>query len=312
MWIQPVKIDRRAYMDAVYALDRVRYAKLVFEHPMFEWQLRFLKSQHKFKVLDCARQAGKSSIVSVIPTWTAKFRPGSACFILADTEDNAKRDMAKIRKCMSRDPTYPELKQDSTSRVELKNGSSIEVLCATDKSARGPSKPAVVIPDEASRIEDIVLTSGIVPMLNDNPDCELIVPSTPNGRTGFFYRVFHDPLWERYYVRSPFTPTSGTSLEIMQTEEEFRTEQAKLGVFGYYSPRHMNEWAQVHIQLKNLGQQLYRQENCGEFVEPESQLFSYSDIAKAFQKDGSAPLRSGVLVRNDIQAFAEDDGNDNE
>ncbi len=300
-----MKADRNTYMDAVYALDRVRYAALVVGFVMFEWQVRFLRSTHKFKVLDCARQAGKSSIVSVIPTWTAKFKPGSSCFILADTEDNAKRDMAKIRKCMSRDPTYPDLKQDSTSRVELKNGSSIEVLCATDKSARGPSKPAVVIPDEASRIEDVVLTSGIVPMLNDNPDCELIVPSTPNGRTGFFYRVFQDPSWERYYVRSPYTPTSGTTLEIMQTEEEFKKEQAARGIIGYYSPRHMDLQHQLHRQLSLLGQQLYRQENCGEFVEPETQLFSYSDIARAFSKDNVQPLRSGPVIRDDIQAFEE-------
>lgn len=302
-----MRIDRKAYMDGVYALDRVKYASLVAGFVLFMWQIRFLKSSNKFKCLNCARQAGKSSIVSVIPTWTAKFKPRSSCFILADTEDNAKRDMKKIKACMSRDPTYPEIKRDSDSYLELENGSSIEVLCATDKSARGPSKPAVVIPDEASRIEDIVLTSGIVPMLTDNPECELIVPSTPNGRTGFFFRIFGDKSWERYYVRSPYTPTSGTSLEIFQTEEEFAAEQAKQGIIGFYSPRHMDLNHQLHRQLAMLGQQLYRQEQCGEFVEPESQLLSYSDIAASFGKGAAiTALKSGFITRDDIVALKEE------
>jgi hypothetical protein len=302
-----MKIDRRAYMDAVYALDRVKYASLVVGFALFMWQIRFLKSPHKFKVLDCARQAGKSSVVAVVPTWTAKFKPKSSCFILADTEDNAKRDMAKIKACMSRDPTYPDIKRDSDSLIELRTGSRIEVLCATDKSARGPSKPHVIIPDEASRIEDIVLTSGIIPMLTDNPECELIVPSTPNGRSGFFFRTFNNKSFERYYVRSPFTPTSGTTLEILQTEEQFSKEQEALGIIGYYSPRHMNLLEQTNVQLYNLGQQQYRQEQCGEFVEPESQLLSYSDIQRSFSRgDSLEALHTGPMIRDDIEAFKEE------
>jgi hypothetical protein len=148
-------------------------------------------------------------------------------------------------------------------------------------------------------------------MLTDNEECELLVPSTPNGRTGFFFRTFHDTEWERYHVRSPYTPVGQGMVEMLQTEEQFKEEQAKKGIIGYYSPRHRS-YEGARRQIRGMTQQLYRQEHCGEFVEPEAQLFSYSDIAKAFQKDGAAPLRSGVLVRNDIQAFAEDDGNDNE
>jgi hypothetical protein len=226
--------------------------------------------------------------------------------VLAATEQQAVYVINKIKACMARDPTYTEITRDSDSLIVLKNGSRIEVLCATEKSSRGPSKPNVIIPDEASRIEDVVITSGIIPMLNDNPECELIVPSTPNGRTGFFYRIFHNKKWERYFVRSAFYPSSGTTLERMGPEEQFIEEQRKIGVTACYSPRHMDETEQLE-QLMMMGTQLYRQEDCGEFVEPETQLFSYSDIAKAFNKDGVSPLKSGVLVREDIHAFTEEE-----
>jgi hypothetical protein len=302
-----VKLDHRSYMDAVYAMDRVRYAKLVAGFVLFAWQRRLLASPHKFKCLNCARQAGKSSIIAVVPTHTAKYKPGSRILVLAATEDQATDDMLKIKACMARDPTYPKLIRESDSLVVTEDESRIEVLCTTEKSARGRSKPSLIIVDEASRVEDVAITSGIIPMLTDNPDCELLVPSTPNGRTGFFFRVFHDRSWERYYVRSPYTPTSGTSLEMMQTEEEFSAEQEARGIIGYYSPRHRNLDHQLNVQLKNLGQQQYRQEQCGEFVEPDAQLFSYSDIARAFAVgEDLRALKSGVIVRDDIQAFREE------
>src|SRR5258706_7515633 len=200
--VKQMRADRNAYMDMIYATNRVKYAELVSGFKLFAWQVRLLFSKHKRKVLNCARQAGKSSIVSVIPAHTAKFKPRSSCFILAATEQQAGYVMAKIKECMSRDPTYPDIKRDSDSLIVLSNKSRIEVICATEKSARGPSKPNVIIADEASRIEDDVISSGIIPMLDDNPECELIVPSTPNGRTGFFFRVFTAAPWERYYVGS--------------------------------------------------------------------------------------------------------------
>ena len=103
-----VKLDHRSYMDAVYAMDRVRYAKLVAGFVLFAWQRRLLASTHKFKCLNCARQAGKSSIIAVVPTHTAKYKPGSRILVLAATEDQATDDMLKIKACMARDPTYPE------------------------------------------------------------------------------------------------------------------------------------------------------------------------------------------------------------
>ena len=302
-----MRLDRRACNDLIYAMDRVRYAALVVGFTLFAWQVRLLKSTHKFKVLNCARQAGKSSVVSIIPAWRAKYTPRSWSIILAATEDQASYDMLKVKECIDRDPTYPKQLRSSDSLVELANGSRIQVLCATEKSARGVSKPSCIIVDEASRVEDESVTAGIIPMLTDNPDCELIVPSTPYGRTGFFFRIFRDTSWERYYVRSPYTPTGATTLEMLMPEEKFREEQAARGIIGYYSPRHMDYDHQCNVQLRNLGQRRYLQEQCGEFVEPETQLLSYSDIQRALNGgEHIEALKIGPLVRDDIQAFRED------
>jgi hypothetical protein len=292
------------FLEATYAVDRVRYAKLVSGFRPFPWQIHVLSSPAKRKVLDCARQSGKSSVVSIIPTHTAKYLPGSASFVLAATEQQAVYVVNKIRAAMARDPTYPRLTRDSDSLLKLDNGSSIEVMCATEKSARGPSKPRVIIADEASRIEDEVITSGIIPMLNDNPDCELLVPSTPNGRGGFFARTFNNPKWERYYVRSPYTPATGTLLVPLCEEAEFQQEWRARGVNAWFSPRHSSLDEQTE-QLLLMGTRLYRQEDCGEFVEPDANPWSYDDIRAAFDSTVEIPPLIGPLTFDDVEGLRE-------
>ena len=307
-----MKADRQTYMDAVYAMDRVRYATPHLDNPPFHWQRDILRSTAQFKILNCARQSGKTTIIAVIPAWKARTKPRSWSIILASREDQAIYVMNKIKRVISIDPTYPALVRTSDRLLELDNGSRIQVIVAVEGASKGVSKPDVIIVDEAAQIiPDTPLTAGLVPMLTGNPDCEFLMLSTPFGRSGFFYRTWQNQAWERYYVRSPFTPMSSLTLEQLQTEDEFRVDQAKHGVRGYYSPRHFDLKEQL-FQLSLLGPQIYRQEQCGEFVEPDSQLFSYSDIAKAFNKDGVQALKSGVLVRDDIQAFGEEDGSDNQ
>lgn len=296
------KPDSGSYLDAVHALDRVRYARTVQRFEAYHWQRHFLSSRYRFKVLDCARQAGKSTAVCVVPGHTAKFVPGSWSLIFAATEEQAVYDMLKVKQYMAMDPTFPALRQSSQSEVVLENDSHINVVCLTEKSARGPSKPRCIIIDEASRADEAAIISGVLPMLNGNPDCELIVLSTPNGKSGFFYRVMRDPSWERYIVRSPFTPVSALDLEQVQSEKDFTDCQRVVGIFGYYSPRHADQ-AEQRTLLSLMGQQLYRQENCAEFVEPEEQLLSYRDIAKAFQENDIQALQSGPAVREDIEAL---------
>jgi hypothetical protein len=298
MPLQPPPPRANPFLEASLALDRVRYARLVMGEDPFPWQVSTLASQHKRKVIDVSRQGGKSTVVTIIPTHGAKYLPGTPWFVQAATELQAVRDMNKIKAAIGRDPTYPVVLRSSDTLIELDNGSTIEVLPATEKSSRGPSKPRGIIIDEGSRVEDEVIASGIIPMLNANPECELIIPSTPNGRSGFFFRAMNNPRWERYLVRSPYVPTSGLTLERWKSEEAFQAEQAAIGVRAWFSPRHADLEEQME-QLLLMGVRLYLQENCAEFVEPEEQVFSYEDIRAAAERpDLVASLPQGIAVED--------------
>jgi len=278
----------KIYASAILGLSRSRYVKSLGFVP-FDWQFMVLESTHKRKHILGARQVGKSTIVSSIPCHRARFFPKSLSIIMGATEPQAREDMEKVKDFISRDLDYPKIIRDSDSLLELSNGSRIVVVPATEKSARGYSSPDVIVLDECSRIEDAVYRSGVMPMLTNNEKCEVIQISTPNGKRGFFHKASENERWERFIIRAPWdVSTDGWSLIEAISESEFKAIMAKRGVTAFYSPRHYIFDEQLG-NLDEMGRDMYKQEYCCEFVEPNEQVFSYDEINAIF-KGTSKPL----------------------
>jgi hypothetical protein len=294
----------RERKDLLYTLSPLAYIHSLGFNP-FDWQSEIISSTHKRKVCDGARQSGKSTITSGKPCHVARFYPGSLSVILAATEKQAVEDMEKIKDFMSRDVEYPEIVRDSDSLIELKNKSRILVVPATEKAARGFSSPHIIIMDESSRIEDGVYKSGVIPMLTDNEKCEVILISSPNGRTGFFFKAFQSERWERYEVRSPWDVDDLEMLLIPGADEAaYRKAKAKQGIKAYYSPRHHNQDEQ-QMNLEEMGPLMYRQEYCCEFVEPDEQVFGYDEVSNVFRSEEVDRLDFGIIDPSPIAPLYE-------
>lgn len=283
----PQKIKRLSADYLIHSLSTLRYVKSLGFDP-YPWQAQVLQSGRKRKLINGARQSGKSTVIASKPCHRAKFFPRSLSIIVAATEKQAAEDMEKVKDFIGHDPTYPRLVKSNEEAIETEIHSRIIIVAATERSARGYSNPDIIILDEASRIEDVVYKSGIRPMLTDNPKCELIVISTPNGRKGFFYKAYRSARWERYEIRSPWdVDREGLKLVPARAEEKFRAACAAHGIFGFYSPRHANLEEQQE-NLEDQGPTFYRQECCVEFVEPSDQVFSYDEIEQMFQNNVKA------------------------
>ncbi len=299
--------QRQEELENIYRQDPVAYVKSLSFRP-FDWQSQVLGSGKTRIILNCSRQSGKSTIVSVMPCHTAKYVPGSLSLIIAATEFQAREDKGKVLSFMAMDPTYPEIVRNSDKGLELSNGSRIVIVPGTDKSARGYSCPNLVILDEASRIEDLIYTSGVRPMFTDNPTGRLVILSTPNGQTGFFHSIFtrDDDVWLRILVRSPWEPVmtgAGLSLAAYKPKEAFIDEQLQRKVFADYSPRH-NNYDEQSENLTDMGRLLYLQEYCCEFVETEDSVFTYETINKMF----GTPAKPIEAVTKDAPADTNDFG----
>lgn len=295
------------FRDLAYGLDVALYLKQIGFDP-FEWQRDVVRSTSRRKIINGARQSGKSTIISAMPCHIARFVPKSLNIIMAPTEAQSVEDMIKVYDFIAHDRRYPKIVRKSDALIQLENDSRILVVVATDRSARGYSRPRTIVMDEASRIPDVVYKSGVRPMLTDNPECELLLISTPFGREGFFYESWTSRAtnWTKFEVRSPYdtNPVDQWHLEPSMPEEDFMAERKARGIKAYYSPRHRSLEEQEE-NLQTMGILQYRQEYCCEFVETNAAVFTYEDLDRMFdanliespgQSDGPAVAPNGLLI----------------
>ena len=180
--------------------DRVEFARVVGLDPD-HWQMRLLRSDAPRVLMNCARQTGKSTAAGVLALHKALTTPGSLVLILAPAERQAKELFSKVAGFYH--ALGHPIPADSYRKlgVEFSNGSRIEALPGTEKTIRGFSGAALLIVDEAARVEDD-LYYAIRPMLAVSGG-RLMMLTTPYGKRGVFFEEWSGGEgWERYEVRA--------------------------------------------------------------------------------------------------------------
>ena len=165
------------------------------------WQKRLLRSNSPRSLLLCARQAGKSTVGAAMALGTALLESGSLVLLLSPTQrqsgelfqDKVVRLLDALRRPV---PTT----QESALTMKLANGSRIVSLPGDEKTIRGYSGVALLVVDEAARVDDSLYFS-IRPMLAVSRG-RLVALSTPFGKRGWFHEEWTGAnTWER--VRIP-------------------------------------------------------------------------------------------------------------
>jgi len=190
--------------DLRLALDRVAFAEKLGIVPD-GWQGDFLRSSADRVLLNCSRQSGKSTMSAVIALHRALYHPGSLVLCLAPALRQSQELFAKIAG-FYRDLDRPVLPQGERKlSLELENDSRIITLPGSEKTIRGFSGAALLLVDEASRVDD-ALYFAIRPMLAVSGG-SLMMLSTPFGKRGVFYEEWTGGEgWERYEVPASQCP----------------------------------------------------------------------------------------------------------
>ena len=170
--------------DLRLALDRVAFAEKL-GISLDSWQERLLHSDAERVLLNCARQSGKSTMTGLIALHRGLYHPGSLILCLAPALRQSQELFGKVLgfyRDLGR-PVAPQAERKLS--LELENDSRIVTLPGTDKTIRGFSGAALLIVDEASRVED-ELYFAIRPMLAVSGG-SLMMLTTPHGKRGVFY-----------------------------------------------------------------------------------------------------------------------------
>lgn len=242
--------------DLARALDRVAFARSVGLEDLDPWQQDLLRSDSSRVLLNCSRQSGKSTTASVLALHRALYHPGSLILCLAPSLRQSQELFAKISAFYAAAGRPVSAGAERKLALELENGSRIVTLPGTEKTVRGFSGAALLLVDEASRVDD-GLYYAVRPMLAVSGG-SLAMLSTPFGKRGVFFEEWTGGAgWERYEV-----PVS----ECPRIPPEFLAEERA-----------------------SLPARVFRQEYECSFEETEDQVFSYEEIEGAMSDD-VAPL----------------------
>jgi hypothetical protein len=243
--------------DLRLALDRVAFTEKLGIVPD-GWQEDFLRSLADRVLLNCSRQSGKSTMAAVIALHRALYHPGSLILCLAPALRQSQELFSKIAG-FYRDLGRPVPPQgERRLSLELENGSRIITLPGTEKTIRGFSGAALLIVDEAARVDD-GLYYAVRPMLAVSGGA-LMMLSTPAGQRGVFFEEWSGGSsagWERYEVPIEDVP---------RISEAFIEEERRA-----------------------LPRRVFDQEYRCKFVEIEDAVFSLEDVNRAITDD-VAPL----------------------
>jgi hypothetical protein len=193
-------------VDLALALDPVLLARRVGLEPD-GWQAALLRSNGRQLALNCARQSGKSTITALLALHEALYRPPALVLLLSPSLRQSTELFRKIKDAYAAlGPDAPALAEESALRLEWANGSRVISLPGREQTLRGFSGVALLVVDEAARVDDQLYYS-IRPMLAVSGG-RIVLLSTPFGRRGFFYNVWTDggPAWGRVSIAAEQCP----------------------------------------------------------------------------------------------------------
>src|SRR5216683_2074296 len=180
------------------------------------WQTDVLDGNHRRLLLNCSRQAGKSTVVAMLSLLEASFVSGALVLILSRSLRQSAELFSRVVEFHKRMGS-PHLVKRTAHELRLKHERRILSLPCSEPTIRGFSDVHMIVIDEAARVPDD-LYLAVRPMTAVNPDGRIVLLSTPCGKRGFFYDAWANggPDWTRIEV--PATQVSRIKPEHLEDE----------------------------------------------------------------------------------------------
>jgi hypothetical protein len=148
------------------------------------WQVEVLEGGNPRLLLNCCRQAGKSTVVALLGLVEALWVPASKVLLVSRSLRQAG-ELFRIVTDFHRRLGAPGRQRQTAEELCLNNLSRIVCLPCKEETIRGYAHVSLLIIDEAARVPDD-LYRAVRPMLAVS-NGRLICLSTPYGKRGFFH-----------------------------------------------------------------------------------------------------------------------------
>lgn len=163
------------------------------------WQVELLACRDPFLLLNCSRQAGKSTTVAALALHHLLFSTGCLVLLASPSERQSHELFRKVLdgwRALGRPVAADRLDR---SHIELANGSRLVALPGREATIRSFSGVDLLLLDEAARVPDDLYRS-VRPMLAVSRG-RLAALSTPFGQRGWFHGEWSGGgPWRRFHV----------------------------------------------------------------------------------------------------------------
>jgi hypothetical protein len=238
--------------EIALASDAALWAREVLGLHLDDWQQDVVRA-HGSQLLLVTRQGGKSHTVAVRALHDLIYREHAMIIAASPTEEQSKELFRRLTGFYDKVPNAPRPTVRNTAELELENGGRCCAVPGSERTIRSKSAVTLLIIDEASRIEDSLI-SAVTPMLATT-DGDLLALSTPFGKRGWFYEQWKDG---EDYIRTTKTASDCPRISAPFLEKE----------------------------RKRLGPLLFSQEYYCEFIDPGASAFSSELIDACLTTDG--------------------------
>lgn len=144
---------------------------------------------HYGTVIAKTRQLGITEAIACKFLHKACKNIGYVAVILSKSQTDSSNIAKRIRKMVDGLSDYVELATDNLTDLQIKNGGRILFRPSTPNGTRGLESISDILFDEASFVDDIerLYTSAVPATEMVGDDARLIILSTPNGKSGFYW-----------------------------------------------------------------------------------------------------------------------------
>jgi len=108
------------------------------------WQASVLRMDSRRMLLNCSRQAGKSTVTALLAVYRAIYRPGLTLLISPSLRQSGEL-FRKVREWLTLLPERPKLVEDNQLSCQLANGARIISLPSSESTIRGYSSVDLII-----------------------------------------------------------------------------------------------------------------------------------------------------------------------
>jgi len=148
-------------------------------------------NEHRFSVINKARQLGISTTAAAYICWLMLFHRDKNILVVATKLGTAANLVKKVKFMMKSLPGWmmiARITTDNKNSFELANGSQIKASSTSTDAGRSEALTLLVV-DEAAHIEGLEeLWAGLYPTLSTGGRC--IALSSPNGVGNWFHKVY--------------------------------------------------------------------------------------------------------------------------